>query len=88
MASHLNAHLVKLVMWLLLTEGGTESFGLSIDPPDCTHSTGQEAKFMDHKVSIVNMSWDSLCSALDAIWQQKSSLLVEYKGGNEYEDVL
>ena len=43
---------------------------------------------MDHKVSIVNMGWDSLCPALDAIWQQKSSPLVEYKGGNEYEDVL
>lgn len=34
---------------------------------DCTHCTQQEAKFTDHKVSIVNMGWDSLCSALDAI---------------------
>lgn len=51
-----------------------ESLGPSVDTPDCTHSTQQEAKFMDHRVSIVNMSWDSLCPALNAIWQQKSSL--------------
>lgn len=62
--------------------------GLSIDPPDYTHSTQQEAKFADHKVSIVNMGWDTLCPALDAIWQQKSSLSTEYKGGNKYEGVL
>lgn len=55
---------------------------------DCTHCTQQEAKFMDHKVSIVNMGWDSLCPALDAIRQQKSCLLTECKGANEYGGVL
>lgn len=43
---------------------------------------------MDHKMSIVNMGWDSLCPALYVILQQKSSLFTDCKGANEYEGVL
>lgn len=43
---------------------------------------------MDHKMSVVNMGWDSLCPALPVIWQQKSTLSTQYKGGDKYEGVL
>lgn len=42
-------------------------------------------KFPDYQVSVVNTSCGSLRPALDAVQQQKSSLLTEYKGANEYE---
>lgn len=65
-ALHLKAQLVKLVMWLLLGEGGaaTESLGLSVTAPASAHSAQPEAEFPDH---IVDTGWDSLCPTLKEI---------------------
>lgn len=58
-----------------------------MDTPDAVHmAAGKKlTKFPDYQVSVVNTSCGSLRPALDAVQQQKSSLLTEYKGANEYE---